>query len=274
MPKAVSLAADCLDYCGSQKPGGIMNIAWDAEGYRSNFSFVPGYGADVISLLDVQPSMTCLDLGCGNGTLTAELAALGLDVTGMDASADMLDLARKTHPELRFVEGDAMSFSLPEPVDAVFSNAVLHWIDAERQADALAHVAAALRPGGQFVFEMGGFGCAGAIHAALAEAFSRRGINYELAFYFPTVGEYAPMVEAAGMRVTAAWLFDRPTPLVGENGLADWIRMFDKAPFAGVGLQLADEIITEAVEALRPKLWRDGIWYADYVRLRMKAIKF
>lgn len=250
-----------------------MNIAWDAKGYESGFSFVPAYGQGVIDLLDVTPGMTCLDLGCGNGTLTAELASRGLDVTGLDASPAMLELARRSHPDLRFVQGDATSFRLSEPVDAVFSNAVLHWIDAERQPEALAHVAAALRPGGQFVFEMGGFGCAGAIHAALADAFARHGMAYELAFYFPTVGEYAPLVEAAGMRVTYATLFDRPTALKGADGLADWIRMFDKAPFEGMDPQLADVIIAEAVDALRPSLLRDGTWYADYVRLRMRAVK-
>jgi trans-aconitate methyltransferase len=251
-----------------------MNIAWDAKGYESNFSFVPGYGAAVADLLDVTPGMTCLDLGCGNGTLTAELAARGLDVTGMDASSQMLELARSSHPELRFIEGDATSFSLDEPVDAVFSNAVLHWIDEARQSDALGCVAAALRPGGQFVFEMGGYGCAAAIHGALARAFERHGMAYELAFYFPTVGEYAPLVEAAGMRVTFATLFDRPTPLVGENGLVDWIRMFDKAPFEGVEPALADELIAEAVAELEPtQRSADGVWYADYVRLRMRAVK-
>ena len=250
-----------------------MNISWDARGYEADFSFVPAYGQDVIGLLDLRPGMTCLDLGCGNGTLTAELAARGLDVTGLDASPDMLELARSAHPDLRFVQGDATGFSLAEPVDAVFSNAVLHWIDAARQPEALAHVAAALGPGGQFVFEMGGFGCAGAIHAALADAFARRGMAYELAFYFPTVGEYAPLVEAAGMRVTYATLFDRPTALKGADGLADWVRMFDKKPFEGMDPQLADAIIGEAACDLRPRLFHDGTWYADYVRLRMKAIK-
>lgn len=250
-----------------------MNISWDAEGYKSNFSFVPGYGQDVMGLLDVRPGMTCLDLGCGNGALTARLAAAGLDVTGLDASPAMLDLARRTYPDLRFVEGDATGFSLAAPVDAVFSNAVLHWIDAERQPQALARVAAALKPGGQFVFEMGGFGCAGTIHAALTEAFERHGLHYELAFYFPTVGRYAPLVEAAGLRVTYATLFDRPTPLVGEDGLADWIRMFDKTPFVGVAPELAEQIISEAVGSLRGDLLVNGTWYADYVRLRMKAVK-
>lgn len=101
-----------------------MNISWDAEGYERGFSFVPAYGAGVIDLIDVCPGEKCLDLGCGNGTLTAELAACGPDASGVDASPEMVALARERHPELRFEVGDATSFSLDEPVDVVFSNAL------------------------------------------------------------------------------------------------------------------------------------------------------
>lgn len=252
-----------------------MNIRWDAEGYEKGFSFVPAYGAGVIDLVDVREGESCLDLGCGNGALTAELAARGLDAFGMDASPEMVALARKRHPELRFEVGDATSFSLGESVDVVFSNAMLHWIDAGQQAAALGRVAAALRVGGQFVFECGGHGCGARIHAALRRAFSGRGLDYEMPFYFPTVGEYAPQVEAAGLRVTDAFLFDRPTRLEGPDGMADWIRMFVKRPFDGLDNALATELVSAAVDELRgdPELFRDGAWYADYVRLRMRAIK-
>lgn len=252
-----------------------MNISWDAEGYERGFSFVPAYGAGVIDLIDVRPGEKCLDLGCGNGTLTAELAARGLAAFGMDASPEMAALARERHPELRFCVGDATSFSLDVPVDVVFSNAMLHWIDARLQPSALACVAAALRMGGQFVFECGGHGCGARIHAALARAFAARGLDYVMPFYFPTIAEYAPLVEAAGLRVTDAFLFDRPTRLEGPDGMADWIRMFVKRPFEGLGAGLADELIAAAVDDLRAdsNLLRDGAWYADYVRLRMRAAR-
>lgn len=250
-----------------------MNVSWDAQGYERDFSFVPSCGAGVIDLIDVRPGMTCLDLGCGNGTLTAELRGRGLTVTGMDASPEMLALARERHPDLRFVEGDATTFELDEPVDVVFSNAVLHWIDRGLHPAALAHVAAALRPGGQFVFECGGRGCGARIHAALAHAFAAHGLAYEMPFYFPTVGEYAPLVEAAGMRVTDARLFDRPTALSGDDGMADWIRMFVQRPFEGLDADLAAGLVAEAVDELRPEMLRDDTWYADYVRLRMRAVR-
>lgn len=250
-----------------------MNVTWDATGYERDFSFVPSYGEGVIDLIDAAPGATCLDLGCGNGALTAALCERGLDAFGMDASPEMLALARERHPKLRFVEGDATSFVLSEPVDVVFSNAVLHWIDRKLQPAALEHVAAALVPGGQFVFECGGYGCGARIHAALAREFEAHGLAYELPFYFPTMGEYAPLVEAAGLRVTHALLFDRPTRLKGPNGMAGWIRMFVQRPFAGMDSELADAIIEGAVASLAPELLRDGTWYADYVRLRMRAVK-
>ena len=250
-----------------------MNITWNAADYAKNFSFVPSYGASVIDLIDIKPGARCLDLGCGNGTLTRELAQRGLDAFGMDASPDMVELARRNHPELRFVLGDATSFALESPVDVVFSNAVLHWIDRERQSEALEHIASALVPEGQFVFECGGHGCGGRVHAALALAFERHGLAYKFPFYFPTIGEYAPLVEAAGMRITDAVLFDRPTALEGTDGMTDWIRMFVKRPFEGVPAPLGDEIIAEAVEALRPDMLHGDTWYVDYVRLRMRAVK-
>lgn len=81
------------------------------------------------------------------------------------------------------------------------------------------------------------------------------------------------MLERHGLQVRAALLFDRPTSQQTEDGLADWIRMFDKAPFAGVSEELQETIIREAVETLRPVLYHDGRWYVDCVRIRIKAVK-
>ena len=251
----------------------MSNIKWDADGYADHFSFVAEYGSSLMGMIDVREGMTCLDLGCGNGSLTARLRDAGLEVTGMDDSPDQIERARRDHPDIEFVRGDACDFTLERPVDVVFSNAALHWIDGDRQPDMLACIYRALKPGGQFVFELGGRGNNALIHGALRRTFARRGREYTLPFYFPSIGEYASLMEAAGFEVRTALLFDRRTRLPGEDGLRDWVRMFVKRPFEEVPEPESEQIIDEAAEELRPTLYQDGSWYADYVRLRCKALR-
>ncbi len=249
-----------------------MNISWDAAKYTHDFSFVHQYGAALLDLIDGE-GLSVLDLGCGNGALTAELAARGHDAEGMDASGDLLQTARANHPELRFRQGDAADFQAEPPYDAVFSNAVFHWIDREKQPGMIACVYNALKPGGQFVFEFGGYGNNARIHAALGREFEKRGLAYRMPFYFPAIGEYAALLERGGFQVRLALLLDRPTKLKGEDGLYDWIRMFVKTPFQGIEPDLGEEIMRSAAKELEGALRHGGDWYADYVRLRCKAVK-
>lgn len=251
-----------------------MNIKWNAEKYTSDFSFVHKYGEGVMTLLELPQGASVIDLGCGNGALSAALAEKGFRVTGIDASAEQLEIARRNYPEINFICADAVDFTLPEKADAVFANAVFHWIDPEKQPDMLRCVCNALKPGGQLVFEMGGAGNCRLIHAALAKEFERLGVKYDPKKYFPAIGEYAPIVEAAGFKIRFAELFDRPTELKGEHGVADWIAMFERTALDCLPDDSARKAAAEAAEnAVRDKLCRDGKWYADYVRLRMKAVK-
>jgi len=249
-----------------------LNIQWDAEKYTDRFSFVHQYGSVLLDLIEGE-RLSVLDLGCGNGALTAELAARGHGAEGIDASEELLRLARANYPELRFRRADAVSFRTEKRYDVVFSNAVFHWIDREQQPDMLACVFEALKPGGQFVFEFGGYGNNALIHGALRGEFEKRGLAYKTPFYFPTIGEYASLLERSGFLVRSALLLDRPTRLEGADGLYDWVRMFVKTPFEGLGCVLVEEIIRSAVSGLKGVLYQGGRWYADYVRLRCKAVK-
>ncbi|MCM1539330.1 MAG: methyltransferase domain-containing protein [bacterium] len=251
-----------------------MNINWDGEKYTEDFSFVHRYGKSVTELIAACQNSTVLDLGCGNGALSKALWDKGYLVKGMDASRELLAIARKNYPELEFIEADATDFSLEDPVDVVFSNAVFHWIDKEKQRDMLQCVYHALKKDGEFVFELGGDGNNQLIHEALEHVFSEYGYVYHMPFYFPTISEYATLLEHTGFRVTYAVLFDRPTELKGEDGLKDWIGMFVKTPFSVVKDEAEKMAMTDrAVERLREPLYQNGTWYADYVRLRMKAVK-
>ncbi len=250
-----------------------MNIQWNSQTYQDQFSFVPTYGEDVLSLITQPSGCKALDLGCGNGTLTQKLSERGYDVLGLDASEDMLALARREHPGLRFLWGDAVTFTLDQPVDLIFSNAVFHWIDEDKQQDMIANIARHLTPGGELVCEFGGYGCGEAVHSTLQHCFEKRGLTYPRTFYFPTIGQYAPLLEQHGLRVEVALLFDRPTPQQGPDGLLDWIHMFVKAPFDAMNAALQAEIEQETKQLLYHKLCQNGTWYIDYVRIRLRARK-
>ena len=192
---------------------------------------------------------------------------------GVDDSDAMLKLAKEDHPEIEFVKGNALDFTLEKKADVIFSNAVFHWLDGEKQQAMLCNLYRNLKPGGELVCEFGGYGCAETVHGALEEIFAEHGLKYPRVFYFPTIGRYAPLLEKAGFKVEFATLFDRPTVQKGENGVADWIRMFDKKPFEGMDGALKDNIITEAQSRVRGKLFVDGQWIVDYVRIRFRASK-
>jgi trans-aconitate methyltransferase len=233
------------------------------------------YGASVIELLAPRAGERILDLGCGTGHLTAEIAARGAEVVGIDRSRDMIEQARKLYPDLRFEIADATGFQFDEPFDAVFSNAVIHWI---RDQDALlSSVRRALKPAGRFVAEMGGKGNLRAIKNALHGAIQSAGfaVCEEATFrFFASIGEYAGLLERNGFIVTQAFYFERPTALEGgEEGLRNWIEVFADNVLDAVPVEKRGEIVNRVEDELRPQLYRDGVWHADYRRLRIVAIK-
>lgn len=250
-----------------------MNIDWDAKQYQNNFHFVYNYGQDVLSLVDVPKNSFVIDFGCGNGKLTSQLKAKGYQVLGVDASSEMINLAKENYPDIEFVQANIIDYKSEKLADAIFSNAVLHWIDEDKQQNMLNNIASNLKSGGLFAFEFGGYNCGASVHNALAKLFAQHNLTYKLPFYFPTIGMYAPKLERAGFKVIYATLFDRFTPVKGENGIVDWIKMFDKVPFIGVEKTLTEKIIFTAQEQLSEKLYVNNQWHVDYVRIRMKNIK-
>ncbi len=247
---------------------------WDAGLYDGRHGFVSRMAADLVDLLAPMAGERILDVGCGTGTLARRIADAGADVVGVDASAAMVDRARASYPGLRFEVADATTMAFDSPFDAVFSNAALHWVRPPAAAvDRMWH---ALRPGGRLVLEMGGRGNVETILAAAVAAGDRFGVDLRDVVrtnYFPSVGEYASLLEAAGFEVGLATLFDRPTPLDdGEAGLRNWVRMFRPGVEAAVG-DRAEAFHAGLERACRPTLFRDGVWRADYRRLRVTAVR-
>lgn len=238
---------------------------WNAACYQNQCSYVWQHGEGLLSLLDPQPGEHILDLGCGTGQLTDKIAASGAMVIGLDSDRAMIAQAQANYPHT-FQVANAASFQLEEPVDAVFSNAALHWVT---QAEAAARcVALALKPGGRFVAEFGGKGNVQTILSALESASGRTALN---PWYFPSLGEYAMLLERVGLEAVSALLFDRPTPL-GKSGLAGWLEMFGQRFFADLSAEEWAKVVKD-VETSVPQLCKQGEWVADYRRLRIVAIK-
>jgi len=193
---------------------------WDAELYEARHSFVWRLGEGVVEFLNPQPGERILDLGCGTGQLTQKIADSGANVLGLDASPDMIGQARQNYPRLQFVLANAAALQFENEFDAVFSNAALHWM--LDRAGVVAGVARALKKGGRFVAECGGNGNVRELEGAIETVAAKyhTGPIPEKRTYYPAVGEYAALLEAHGLEVTFAQLFDRPTPLEGEDGMA------------------------------------------------------
>lgn len=248
---------------------------WNSKLYDAKHDFVWKFGSDVVSLLDPQAGERILDVGCGTGHLTSQIAESGGRVTGVDRSAEMVTAARLAYPHLKFEIADARRLSFREEFDAVFSNATLHWIHEPELV--LQGVWKALRPGGRFVAEFGG-------HKnirAMQDAFDRALVEIGAAkpgevqpWYYPSVSEYSALVERNGFEVRLITLFDRPTGLAdGAAGMRNWIVMFGADYLAKAGDPKREEFLRRVEEMLRPKLFRDGQWWADYRRLRLVAYK-
>jgi trans-aconitate methyltransferase len=246
---------------------------WDATLYTAKHSFVYEYGRELVVLLAPQSGERILDLGCGSGQLTQAIAESGARVTGLDNSTSMIDKARREYPDLPFVLADAKEFSFDEPLDAVFSNAALHWVKPPEKV--IECVAKCLRSGGRFVAEFGGKGnVRGIFDAAEAAGRELTGREVRNVNYFPSVAEYSKILESFGLEVRQAWLFDRPTKLEdGENGLRNWLTMFGEKTFGPMPDDVRSEWIERTQQKARVSLFRDGNWYADYRRLRVIAIQ-
>lgn len=243
---------------------------WDATLYDQRHSFVYKAAADLIERLAPQAGERIVDLGCGTGHLTAQIAAAGAQVLGLDASPDMIEQAQRNFPAIAFRVADAVSFTVDEPQDAVFSNAAMHWVHPP--AAAVGAIATALRSGGRFVAEFGGHGCIARIAEAASAALG--GADVARQWYFPSVGQYAPLLEEHRFEVRFATLFDRPTPLdEGPAGIRNWLRMFAGAFLAPLDAAQQEAVFAEVEARLRPALWRDDRWVADYRRIRLEAVK-
>lgn len=241
---------------------------WNVELYQDKHSYVWEYGTKILAMLAPRPGERILDLGCGTGQLTAEIAAIGAEVVGLDVAEEAIAQCRQHYPHIEFRVANGTDFVCDQSFDAVFSNAALHWI--QPPAAAVQCIYQALTPGGRFVAEFGGKGNVKQIIEAINQTLAEPEYN---PWYFPSIGEYSTLLEQAEFEVNYAALLTRPTKLEGEEGLINWLEMFAGSRFATLPTSTKIAMMQQIESKLRPTLYRNGYWWADYQRLQIVAMK-
>lgn len=258
----------------------MVNVAsrWSAADYARNAGFVPALGAAALTLLDPKPGEFVIDIGCGDGVLTEQIARAGARVIGLDASTDMIEAARGRGLDA-FV-ADCQTLGLDRQVerfgqfDAAFSNAALHWM--LDPAGVARGVFKLLRPGGRFVGEMGGEGNLTTLRRGIREELTERGyaVPADDPQWYASPADFEAVYRAAGFTGIEAQLIERPTPL--PEGIRGWVKTFRSGwlDVAGVPAETHDAIAAAVERRLAPELRQpDGTFIADYVRLRFRMHK-
>jgi len=244
-----------------------QSTTWNPETYARDARFVSDLGAPLLQILDPQAGELILDLGCGDGALSAKIASRSR-LFGVDTSMSFLKSARAR--SLQVVQMDGQQLVFKRCFDAVFSNAALHWMKPPEKV--LEGVAGCLKPGGRFVGEFGGKGNVDTIRAVLHAGLRKRSIDPWRVdpWYYPSPEEFAGLLERFGFSVTYIELIPRSTKLPGD--LIQWLELFAQPFTKSLAAFERQSFINEVCDALESKLRKsDGSWYADYVRLRFKA---
>lgn len=266
---------------------------WTHEAYSASASFVPELATKVVSWLNPQPEDIILDIGCGDGPLTAKIKERCASVAGFDSSPNLIESARKNYgsvSDLSWFVQDCRNLEESRDVKdsaytKVFSNAALHWIlrDASTRVSVFRGAFRALRPGGELVFEMGGAGNVAEVHAALLAAIVHQGVSIEKAreaspWFFPSEELMKKILKEVGFTVERSELEYRPTRLTTEKdgGIEGWARLMgaqiiEILPSAGE----REAVVREVCNVLKTILTHeeDGSMWLGYVRLRVHARK-
>lgn len=243
--------------------------SWNANKYKKHASFVSNLALGVVELLNPKEGEKILDLGCGEGTLALEIKKSKAEVVGIDLSKDMVEKT-KSKGIIASV-GSATDLSFENEFDAVFSNAVLHWV--KNSEFAIDKINKALKKEGRFVAEFGGYGNIKSLTDAMEEVYDKNPSwgEFNNSWTFLNDIEYKTLLENNGFRVEYIELIPRPTPI---DDITNWLDIFANGITKNLTAEQKVLFKEEVKKILKPKLYneKDG-WIADYVRLRVKAIK-
>jgi trans-aconitate 2-methyltransferase len=263
----------------------VPAFTWNAADYHKSSPAQALWAKELIAKLGLSGNIRVLDIGCGDGKITAEIARQLPEgkVTGVDSSPDMIRFARENFPSgkfrnLSFMEADAADLPFAEEFDVVFSNAALHWIFDHRPV--LAGIARSLRPGGRMLIQMGGKGNAAdtleAFDRLLADPeWSRYFTGFSFAFGFFGDAEYRGWIAGAGLEPLRVELIPKDMACATRRDFAAWVRT-TWLPWMA---RLTEDARPRFIEALIDEYLKkfpgdaDGIIHVRMVRLEAEARK-
>jgi trans-aconitate methyltransferase len=207
---------------------------WNAADYAANSAVQHAWARELIAKLDLRGDEYVLDVGCGDGKITAEIARAVPrgSATGIDASPQMIGFAQKTFPvkkcqNLEFHVMDARKIKFSRQFDLIFSNAALHWVD-DHQA-ILRGMASVLKPGGRLIVSCGGKGNAQDVFVALRpELRLKRWRDFfrrmPKPYFFYSPADYEKWLPKSGFTINTLTLAPKDATYAGADGFAAWVR--------------------------------------------------
>lgn len=217
-----------------------MTFEFDGEKYKRASSQQKAWGKALICELELTGYERILDLGCGDGALTAELAELVPNgfVLGIDASENMIATAKKNHPgmNLRFERQDINAMDFESEFDLVFSNATLHWIKDHRTL--LRKVFKALKDNGTVRFQFAADGNCSNLIRIVRDVMSESQYTdifreFDWPWYMPTVQEYQVMLDEVSFTEKKVWFTNADRYFESTEAMTRWIDQPSLVPFLG-----------------------------------------
>ncbi len=262
-----------------------ITARWNAAEYAANSAVQQTWARELIAQLHLRGDEQILDVGCGDGKVTAEIARAipRGSVTGIDASPQMIEFAQhafpaRKNPNLEFHVMDARKIKFARPFDLLFSNAALHWVDDH---EAVLHGAASvLKPGGRLVVSCGGKGNAHDVFLALRpEMRLKRWRQFfrklEKPYFFHSPAEYEKWLPQSGFQSRHVGLSPKDAVYVGCDGFAAWLRTTWLPYTQRVPEDLREEFIVAVTDryVARHPADAEGRIHVRMVRLEIDAVK-
>ena len=255
--------------------------SWNAADYNRNSQNQYRWGIELITEARVKAGEKVLDIGCGDGKITAVIASIAGpgNVTGIDASKKMIEFAKKGFPKgVEFIAKKGEKIDFPEKFDLIYSNACLHWI--ADQDKVVKGVFRALKPGGRIFFQMGGKGNAGIMNIIVdgmtrQREWSKYFRNFAPPYHFHSTAGYRKFLKNSGLKPVKIVLVPKMAKHDAESGLKSWIRTTwfpysDKIP-----LKLRDKFISQAAASYikATKQDKNKEIKMKMIRLQVEAVK-